>query len=283
MLRAAYMKAMGKRMRAAASVVRKTVYENDALYLSDKRLPLTAASLPAKRYDFPSGAGKYPAFLEWLRDLFVVEILDGSTAWSPGHWQNIYVTNAYTRGVERAINEMERAGISQAFLPQLPLPLPGVAVPINARALEILSIRNYELLKGITDSMAAQIQETLTAGVLEGINPLEMARRMTRRIGIGLNRARTIARTEVIRSFNEANLDTYEQYGVRGVTASVEFSTAGDSRVCQRCAGLQGTIVSVAQARGVIPVHPNCRCTWLPVLETLTANRWNLYGILPPN
>ena len=45
-----------------------------------------------------------------------------------------------------------------------------------------------------------------------------------------------------------------------------EFQTAGDDRVCPQCAALNGEIYKVEDARGVIPVHPRCRCNWLPVV-----------------
>jgi hypothetical protein len=51
------------------------------------------------------------------------------------------------------------------------------------------------------------------------------------------------------------------------VEADVEHQTAGDSRVCPQCASLQGTRYTIAEARGVVPVHPRCRCAWKPVVE----------------
>lgn len=57
----------------------------------------------------------------------------------------------------------------------------------------------------------------------------------------------------------------------------VQFVTAGDAKVCEQCMALEGTVVDIAKARGtegklagagpgkILPVHPNCRCRWLPV------------------
>lgn len=33
---------------------------------------------------------------------------------------------------------------------------------------------------------------------------------------------------------------------------------------CPLCGALEGTVMTVAEARGLIPRHANCRCTWLP-------------------
>jgi hypothetical protein len=58
----------------------------------------------------------------------------------------------------------------------------------------------------------------------------------------------------------------------------VAFVTAGDEDVCPQCRALEGTTVNIGKARSsegalsgagprsVIPVHPNCRCRWVPVM-----------------
>lgn len=77
--------------------------------------------------------------------------------------------------------------------------------------------------------------------------------------------AETIARTEANRAFNEGNLDALDQAGVE----QVQFLLASDA--CPECVGVAesapgdklGKSVSLPEATGVIPVHPNCRCTWI--------------------
>lgn len=65
----------------------------------------------------------------------------------------------------------------------------------------------------------------------------------------------------------QAQLDTFAAMGIEGVTARAELLTAGDSRVCIRCASLEGRVFSLQQAQGIIPLHPRCRCCWQPHLE----------------
>ena len=60
--------------------------------------------------------------------------------------------------------------------------------------------------------------------------------------------------------------DAYEEAGIKGVKAKVEWVTAGDDRVCEECAGLEAEVFTLDQARGLIPLHPNCRCAWIPVV-----------------
>ena len=76
-----------------------------------------------------------------------------------------------------------------------------------------------------------------------------------------------IARTAIIMAFAEGQLTEFENWGVTGVTAEVEFATAGDDKVCNKCASMEGQVYTIAEARGVIPIHRNCRCMWLPVIK----------------
>lgn len=82
-------------------------------------------------------------------------------------------------------------------------------------------------------------------------------------------RSLLIARTETIRSFSEGTVDYYKK---STVIKELEFNVAPDERLCEECAGHSGEKFSVEQASGFIPVHPLCRCTWLPVVPE------NLFG-----
>jgi len=101
---------------------------------------------------------------------------------------------------------------------------------------------------------------------LGGINPYQMARDMTSIIdNFGIARANMIARTEIVNAFAETTLDRFDYYGVEEVDAMAEFSTSADDLVCDYCLDLEGRVLTIEEARGIIPMHPNCRCTWLPV------------------
>jgi len=75
------------------------------------------------------------------------------------------------------------------------------------------------------------------------------------------DRSELIARTEVSRSVNEGYLDSLE--GTR--YEEVEISSAGDA--CSECLDLAGQRFTRAEARGVLPKHPNCRCHWIVVIS----------------
>lgn len=81
--------------------------------------------------------------------------------------------------------------------------------------------------------------------------------------------AELIARTEANRAYNQGNLDALLQAGVE----RVQWLLSPDA--CEECIAEAeaspgdklGRIMSIDEASGVIPVHPNCRCTWISVLE----------------
>lgn len=80
-------------------------------------------------------------------------------------------------------------------------------------------------------------------------------------------RAELIARTETMRSFNDAGLDYYK---ATGVVDRVELIIANDA--CEECQGIYSSqsIYPLDESGGVLPIHPNCRCTWGPVVRDET-------------
>jgi SPP1 gp7 family putative phage head morphogenesis protein len=78
-------------------------------------------------------------------------------------------------------------------------------------------------------------------------------------------RAEMLARTEIIRAHHQAKVAEMKSWEVEGVYVVAELATAKDGRVCPDCAGLEGKQYSLEEAERLIPVHPNCRCTIVPV------------------
>lgn len=47
----------------------------------------------------------------------------------------------------------------------------------------------------------------------------------------------------------------------------VSILTAGDTDVCPECEDLEGQVMTLDEAYGTIPVHPNCRCVFVPEMD----------------
>lgn len=270
-LRDQYTSAVTKRFVQLRRLIRKTVVDNDALMLDDRRGTLrTLAAQPAQRYAFPSDpVGKADAFMAWLMDAVDQGILevtqrDERKIASHSAWQNLYVKTAYTKGISRADQLLEKAGL---FVPPDREIWQVFQQPIHANTLAMLYTRNFDDLRGITEAMGTQISRTLTMGLARGWGMAPIARALTKDVdGIGIRRATLLARTEIIHAFAESTLNRFEEAGVEEVAGEVEISTAGDHRVCEVCKGLVGKRYTIKEARGLIPVHPQCRCAWVPVL-----------------
>jgi SPP1 gp7 family putative phage head morphogenesis protein len=76
------------------------------------------------------------------------------------------------------------------------------------------------------------------------------------------NRPILIARTETTRSASEGALHHYGSKGIEKVRWLAAFS----ERTCSQCEGLNGKVMTLEEARGRIPAHVNCRCTWTPIV-----------------
>jgi SPP1 gp7 family putative phage head morphogenesis protein len=175
-------------------------------------------------------------------------------------WMLPYLTQAFVRGLQHADKSTGLKGIGVK-----PIMLDGA---VNyQREIDVIQAQNFRLLKGITEVMNLRIKALLTEGIVTGMNPKEVGRLITKNVeGIGARRGIVLARTETIRAHAEATLTRLADYGFDSVMGQAEFRTAQDDRVCARCAGLNGQVYSLAQAKGVIPVHVLCRCVWLPVI-----------------
>lgn len=136
--------------------------------------------------------------------------------------------------------------------------------PADWRVVDALKVRNLSALRGITDEMNKQIIRELTDGVQLGESIPKLAARLTDRVDkIGKTRATMMARTETINAFTQGAELRYAQAGIK----TLEWLTAHDSRTCNDCLELDGKQFSIKSAHVRPPLHPNCRCSLLPVID----------------
>jgi len=258
---------IARRFKALRRSIAVTVDHNDAFGL---RVNDPAGAFA---FAFPRSADKVTAFMEWLALEQARLIFDLSTG-APLHsaaqfqWANVYIDSAYRRGLRQAANELRSAGatVSDNWIET------GFQRPVHADRAGLIYTRTYSELRGITEAMDTAISRELAAGLIDGRGPRSIARDLAERVDkIGITRARVLARTETIAAHADATLNTYREAGLEGVTVVAEFATAGDDKVCPRCRELEGRTFRIDEADGVIPVHPNCRCAWIPVVEDGTG------------
>lgn len=264
-LRQAFMRSMARRILALKRGIRKWLVEEDELGLVPRK-PFKL-SIHKKTFQFISSPDKILAFRQWFQRQVNEGILEVDQREQP--WSNEYVNSAYRKGLvhsylegkrdlltdARAYSATEREFLREAF-----------ASPETTSKIQMIYTRTYNNLKGFSDAMSTQTSRILADGLAKGLHPEQIAEDMFFSIdGLSQKRAMVIARTEVIHAHAEGQLDGYEKLGVQYVGADVEWSTAGDSRVCERCSTMEGVIYKIEEARGKIPLHPNCRCAWIPI------------------
>ena len=116
----------------------------------------------------------------------------------------------------------------------------------------------------VGDETAALLASELADGYAEGEGMKELSKRVQKVFDhCDKVRASRIARTETIMASNEGALRGYEATGV----SRAEFYAALDERTCPTCMDLHEMRRDLKDSHGIIPVHPNCRCTWLPVTD----------------
>ena len=269
-IRRGLLTAWNQRMRELQQAIYSFLVESDGLDLR----PAGSLVLHAGEFGFNTDPQKLEAFNAWFaqqvaRRVFLVPA--GTPGATP--WVAEYVESAYRRGLVHAY-------IATAALRERPLPrtviemtpleeflISSFAMPVTVEKVRLLYLRTWEELKGVTSEMGVHMSRILAQGLVDGTGPLALARQMNAEIrGLSRVRALRIARTEIIRAHAEGQLDAFERLGVEQLGLLAEWLTAGDDHVCPRCDARAGKTYTVAQARGLIPLHPNCRCTWIPKL-----------------
>lgn len=119
-----------------------------------------------------------------------------------------------------------------------------------------------KLLNKAYPKAAQQITNLLISNTAAGINPRETARAAVRQgLASGLNHILLVARDQQIRNYREMVRTRYDQsdviYGYMRLAAK-------NSRTCLACLALDG---SVWETGKVMPLHPQDRCSMLPLVE----------------
>ena len=121
------------------------------------------------------------------------------------------------------------------------------------------------LLKNDYPDAIDGLTNALIHGIARGLGPAQVAREMANGMGMGLERAMLIARTEINRTYRTASIMQYRASNVvSGFMRLVKKATA-----CMACLMLDGEVFEVADDLGD---HPRGKCIAVP----------NIKGVRPP-
>lgn len=252
-----FLRQIVKRLNALNKQIRELIVREDAFDLVNN---VTTNS----RFGFSTKVEKTQAFRDWLKDQIDLGLLETDGSEEPGKpWTANVIRSAYKQAAVKSYTQANKT--SQTLDEFLTTAFDS---PVATDRIELLATRAFEQLRGVTDAMAADMNRVFSDGIAHGKDPYEIARNLTKTVDkISRTRAVRIARTEVVHAYAEGQLDSFEELGVEEVGILAEWSTAGDGDVCDQCEPLEGIIMSVSEARGMIPIHPNCRCAWVPALD----------------
>lgn len=117
------------------------------------------------------------------------------------------------------------------------------------------------ILNDATRGAGDALGQQLVNGIALGRNPIAVARQAMR-LGLGqsFTRMQNISRTEMLRTYRQASLTSYQS---SNVVIGYKRLSARDSRTCIGCLAADGRVYGLEG----FDSHVNCRCTMIPILK----------------
>ncbi len=105
--------------------------------------------------------------------------------------------------------------------------------------------------------LVEELQRTLVRGIAAGDGPRVLAYQLRKAANLPLDSALRTARTEHLRAYNTAALETYKENS-NVVTGWQWMATLGSARTCPYCLAMHGTVHALGEP---FIGHVQCRCT----------------------
>lgn len=285
-IRKAFASEIDKRFNALRRAVTQLIVDQDVFGLKPyKLLSFNESVHNVREWVDLTDEQKLENFRNWLADQIGQGIITVSAKGS-SEWFYQYIVDSYQKAYGKAYDQVRTksplarmaqeayfqrygqvgsvssfyAGSKEEFLRS------AFGQPVPIERVKFLASRTYTDLKGVTDAMSQQMSRVLVDGLIAGDNPRTIAKALNDRVDkIGKTRAKMVSHDAVIRTHAEAMLDSFESMGVDNIGVAVEWSTShlgvtakGYPSPCELCKPLEGIVMSVKEARGMIPRHPYC-------------------------
>lgn len=115
---------------------------------------------------------------------------------------------------------------------------------------------------GNIKTLEKELNQTLVRGLTQGKTVTQVAFNLNGVMNKGFYKAYRLVRTETMHYLNESSKKAYED----AKCEYVELWAALDERTCPVCGMMHGNEYPIKDAP-VLPLHANCRCTYLPVVD----------------
>lgn len=113
-----------------------------------------------------------------------------------------------------------------------------------------------------TDKLQQALNDNLVHCLIAGKKTSELKKILQEQFNVSYNRADALVRTEIAHIQTQAAQQRYEDYGIK----EVEVWADEDERRCEKCGKLHEKRFKITDKMPV-PVHTNCRCSIIPVIE----------------
>lgn len=180
------------------------------------------------------------------------------------NWFAGFIDRSRQQGIERAFREARKAKIALApksvgsamrwFVATV------VAKNRNNTTEDVDKAR--EGLNRIAQWLAGRVLEEGRNIAKKSGSRLQVRDAVRKAFDSAMYRFRLLVNSTVIGSFTDGQLDAFEELGKTKVSIRAEFATA-KSGVCPKCKPLNGKVYTIKAARGLIPLHPDCRCIFI--------------------
>lgn len=111
------------------------------------------------------------------------------------------------------------------------------------------------------EQLKHELHKTLSRGLIQGRNPIELARELRKTRDVSVYDAERLLRTEMCRVQIAASL---REIKANGFTQYVFLADDRGSRTCEVCQSMNGRTFKIEDGRigvNLPPLHPNCRCS----------------------
>jgi len=199
----------------------------------------------------------------------VAQIRDELTDYN--EWADVFITQNQTNlgklGIEHAADALQgtlmEGGEAGMFFDKLPVSAIENMVGIAGDGGPLQT-----LLQQAYPQAVDRMTDVLVKNTALGINPRQTAREMIDGTAEALNHSLTVARTEQLRVYREASR---QQYETSGLVESYRRLSAKNDRTCAVCLALDGEVYPTDE---LMHVHPNDRCTMVPVVKGMPKIEW---------
>ena len=104
--------------------------------------------------------------------------------------------------------------------------------------------------------LLTNMKKALADALVQGKSPWEIAKSMSDTMGVSRRNAYRLVRTETAHAQTYAQTERYKQYGF------TKGKFLASPNCCEHCHEHDGEIFTLDELEKLLPVHPNCRCTY---------------------